>query len=328
MFTQDRARAEELRTILGALDLLHGADVEAVERLAGGNMNLVERVRCDDGRTLVVKQARPFVERYPQFPAPVERAEVEAAFARAVGSVPAVAGRMPRLLAHDPQAHRLVWEDLDPLGAGGDGAAVYAGGRLTVEFVDALVDWADALHAVTPQHVAPADAAVLANRLMRELNHAHIFVLPFAAEAPRPLDEVLPGLEALRREQVAVPDVQAAAAELGAHYLTDGAALVHGDLYPGSWISTGSGWAVLDAEFGFFGDPDLDLGVLAGHLVLSEHDPALVQRVLRRGGERVRAFAGVEILRRLFGVAQLPLTTSLATREAQAVQGVAWLTGG
>ncbi len=328
MFTESRDRAEELQAILGALELLDGTGVEAVERLPGGNMNLVERVRRSDGRTLVVKQARPFVERYPQFPAPVERAEVEAAFARTVAAVPGVAERMPRLLAHDPTAHRLVWEDLDPLGHGQDGASVYAGTRLTAGFVDALADWADALHAVGPLQVAPADREVLANRAMRTLNHAHIFVLPFASAAPRPLDEVLPGLEALRQEAVAVPHVQAAAEALGAHYLADGTALVHGDLYPGSWIHTAAGWAVLDAEFGFFGDADLDLGVLAGHLVLSEQAPALVERVFRRGGPRVRASAGVEILRRLFGVAQLPLTTSLATRRAQALKGVAWLTGG
>ena len=45
-----------------------------IAELAGeGNMNCVIRVRLPD-RSLILKQARPWVEKYPSIAAPVERA--------------------------------------------------------------------------------------------------------------------------------------------------------------------------------------------------------------------------------------------------------------
>lgn len=85
-------------------------------RAGEGNMNRVLRVTTT-ARSLILKQARPWVEKYPQLAAPVERAEVEAAFYRAVASVPEVAARMPRLLASDPESHAILFKDL---GDGGD----------------------------------------------------------------------------------------------------------------------------------------------------------------------------------------------------------------
>jgi len=67
---------------------------------------------------------------------------------------------------------------------------------------------------------------------------------------------------------------------------------------------------VIDPEFGFFGPPEFDAGVFLAHMYLaSQSDP---QRVLRRTSEwcdvrLTKRFAGVEIMRRILGVAQLPL---------------------
>ena len=52
----------------------------------------------------------------------------------------------------------------------------------------------------------------------------------------------------------------------------EGSSLIHGDLFPGSLLQTGSGeLRVIDPEFCFCGDPEFDIGVFYAHLLLSEH---------------------------------------------------------
>ncbi|MDL1893438.1 GNAT family N-acetyltransferase, partial [Sphingobacteriales bacterium CHB3] len=75
----------------------------SAERVGDGNMNMTVRVRTA-GSSFILKQARPWVVKYPQIAAPVERAEVEAAFYAAVGRVEEVSRRMPRLRGFDAES--------------------------------------------------------------------------------------------------------------------------------------------------------------------------------------------------------------------------------
>jgi 5-methylthioribose kinase len=50
-----------------------------MEKPGEGNMNFVYRVTTN-ARSLIVKQSRPWVEKYPQLEAPIERIDVEALF--------------------------------------------------------------------------------------------------------------------------------------------------------------------------------------------------------------------------------------------------------
>jgi 5-methylthioribose kinase len=58
--------------------------VQSVTIAVEGNMNLVERVTLDTGTSLFLKRAHPWVQKYPDIPAPIARAGVEAPFYRAV----------------------------------------------------------------------------------------------------------------------------------------------------------------------------------------------------------------------------------------------------
>ena len=73
---------------------------------------------------------------------------------------------------------------------------------------------------------------------------------------------------------------------------------------------------MIDPEFAFPGDPEVDVGCALAHLALARQ-PLEAARLLRNHYEAgVRApldstwlarYAGVEVMRRLLGVAQLPL---------------------
>ena len=75
------------------------------------------------------------------------------------------------------------------------------------------------------------------------------------------------------------------------------------------------GTNVIDPEFGFLGQPEFDLGVMLAHLKLAQQETAVQQQVLNQyqapadfKPALLRAFIGTEILRRLIGLAQLPLS--------------------
>lgn len=300
-----------------------GAQVLTADRAGDGNMNLVLRVRYrvagagPETASLILKQARPWVEKYPDIAAPAERLGVEADFYRCVADVPALATRMPQLLAVDEDACAALLEDL---GEASDYAGIYthtgkkADGTLPAADLAGLLDWLSQLHALP---VSALDWPRLRNHAMRALNHAHIFAIPFADDAPD-ADGYCAGLGAsaarLRRD----PAVRARVAELGEVYLADGDQLLHGDCYPGSWLRSAAGLRIIDPEFGFLGPAEFDLGVLTAHLHFAAIETSDLSAYRAQAGfdaRLMRGFAGAEILRRLLGVAQLPLKADLQQRE-------------
>jgi 5-methylthioribose kinase len=292
--------------------LSDGETPERVERAGEGNMNLTLRI-VTGRHSLILKQARPWVEKYDHIAAPWERARFERRFYERVAAIPAVAAAMPRLLGSDDEAHTLLLEDLP---GARDLTDLYAGARLDEAEVEALAGYLAALHAAT--HGTPDPD--FANRAMRELNYAHIFVVPYERENGVDLEGREPGLTAAAERLAADGAFRGALAATGRRYLADGPCLLHGDYFPGSWLRTAAGPRVIDPEFCFYGDPEVDAGCALAHLALARQDPGLATRFRARYGAcdeaRTARFAAAEIARRLLGVAQLPIAPSDGWRAA------------
>jgi 5-methylthioribose kinase len=225
---------------------------------------------------------------------------------------------MPALQAVDEDA-RLVW--FEDLGEAADYLPCYGGRALPQAELDALLRWLGGLHRVR------LDASAwprLRNREMRALNHAHLFAIPLdPAQAPD-VDAACPGLQAIAESYRRDPALRRAMELLGERYLEDGSTLLHGDFYPGSWLRTAAGPRVIDPEFGFLGCPEFDVGVLRAHLDFAgAADHSLDAYAPPPGFDAMLAegFAGVERIRRLLGVAQLPLEADLAQRHAWLERG-------
>lgn len=279
-----------------------------------GNMNRTVRLRTS-AQSLVIKQARPWVEKYPQFEAPWDRARREIEFYRLTESHPAVAAAMPRLLHADPDARLLVLSDL---GTAGDYTDLYRGATLAPSELERLAVWLAALHRLS------SPAAALTNREMRALNHAHLFVIPLQPGSGPDLDRIQPGLRDTARPFLEDASLRSAVLDLGHRaYLADGPSLLHGDFFPGSLVRTPDGPCVIDPEFAFEGFPEFDLGVFVAHLALARQPessaPAFLQAYATAAPvvdrTLVRQLAGVEILRRLLGYAQLPLPAGIPFRQ-------------
>ena len=275
------------------------------------NMNLVLRIKTNLG-SYILKQSKPFVRKYPQIPAPISRIEVEYRFLTLLNRNPYLASHSPKVLHYDSQAHLMLLEDL---GEGSDFLPLYDGIRqLQSNELIHLVEYLMQLHQVQVSDF-PDTAG------MRTLNHEHIFEFPFLEENGFDLDQIQPGLQESSLPYKRDAALKAKIHSLGQHYLKTGKTLIHGDFYPGSWLEVASGIKIIDPEFGGLGDPEFDLGVLIAHLDLTQQDPRVAQLVqttytLPLDWDLVQQYRGVELLRRLIGIAQLPVTLSLDQKKS------------
>lgn len=317
----------------GALDaylrrheqLLPDEQICRVGPAGDGNMNCTLRVRLDQ-RSLIVKQARPWVEKYPHIDAPWDRVLSEARFYMLTSPCEQISGKMPKLLDLDAEARVLILEDV---GEAGDYSSVYRGRRLSPTEIRALAAWLADLHRL---HYPPPSRRSLVNREMRLLNHTHIFELPLQQDNGLQLDSMTDGLRAAATRLAQSKDYVERVSALGDAYLADGSTLIHGDFFPGSWLSTENGPTIIDPEFAFFGRPEFDVGVCFAHLHLSKQPADICAALLEEyqpqdGFDWALAFgfAGCEVMRRLIGVAQLPLELDLSSKQALLDQSVDWI---
>lgn len=279
-------------------------------------MNLTLRVQTDR-RSVILKQARPWVEKYDHIAAPWDRLRYERRFYSRVATINGVARHMPALLAADDDARTLLLEDL---GAANDLTNLYAGGALEPEEIRSLALYLAELHQAT----AGDKLSEFTNREMRQLNHAHIFEIPLSMDLPLDLDALEPGLAGAAKELRSDREIAEHARELGAIYLADGTVLVHGDFFPGSWLRTAEGIKVIDAEFCHAGHPEIDLGCALAHFSLAQQPLRASRRFLASYLEGcvgyeidlslLAGMTAMEIIRRLIGVAQLPIPKSTGIR--------------
>jgi 5-methylthioribose kinase len=306
-------READLAGWLASLGLLDPGEPVLVEAAGDGNINWVRRVRSRAReRSYVVKQARPALERFPEYRVSTERIEFEARWYQTVERFDQE-GICPRVHRFDAERKALVLEDLggaerlgDLLARGGDAAPAAA----------SLGRFLGAVHAGTRD---PALADRFANHEMRALHGEHIYALPF-----RPND--FPLSPAVRRRGQQIADEAELLARIEAAYQRYrglSLALVHGDVQPSNVLLVAGAPRLIDAEIAHLGDPAFDVGQLVGHLWLR----ALARGEAKAAAPALSAFwsaysaaagptpgfgfgdalvhAGVEMLRRTLGAARI-----------------------
>ncbi len=297
--------------------LQHGEKIVALEKPGEGNMNFTLRIKTDE-RSFIIKQSRDYVEKYPQVAAPAERALREAEFYQLIAGESQLKEKMPQLLGVDHRNHVLKLEDL---GNGVDYTFLYEKDkRLEDSELQEIVTFAARLHQSININTTQER---LTNRNMRKLNHEHIFIYPYLENNGLDLDEILPGLKKIGEPFKKDRFLKKAVEELGQQYLEDGNTLLQGDYFPGSWLMTRDGLKIIDPEFCFFGDVEFEIGVMLAHLKMADQPEATVKKALNIyrelssiDEELCRKFMAIEILRRILGLAQLPLSLDLEERKA------------
>lgn len=286
--------------------------ITSLEKAGEGNMNLTLRVKAKD-RSFIIKQARPWVEKYPQVDAPAERAIIEGQFYDIISGSKKLKVLTPDVLGKDANSFFLVLEDL---GMSNDYTDLYQQGKnLQENELETLMDFVNELH-------GSFSGKGLQNMAMRQLNHAHIFIYPLREENGFNLDDIEAGLQEVAMLYKTDTHLKEIAKVLGQKYLANGDYLLHGDYYPGSWLRTPNGVKVIDPEFGFSGPREFELGVMLAHLKMAEQPQKIQDKVIELyeysaelDGHLLSQFTGIEIMRRIIGLAQLPLSIKLEKKK-------------
>jgi len=313
----DKNNLNDIKSYLQFHQLIKAHEtVLSAEKPGEGNMNYVLRINLPD-RSLIIKQARPYVEKYPTIPAPEERVIIEGEFYKKAATNHELRAAMPSLIKVDKENHILILEDL---GEANDFTFLYKQGvQLTEKEAHSLGCFLSVLH---NSFKAIDSDELMANRKLRSLNHEHIFIYPLMIENGFDLNTIQQGLQELSMPFKNNEQLKNKAQELGAIYLEDGDTLLHGDYYPGSWLKTSAGLKIIDPEFCFYGRAEFDLGVMVAHLKMAQQDDEVKKAVIasykKTAGfneQLLNEFICIEIIRRIIGLAQLPLTLTLAEKE-------------
>lgn len=317
MFILNANEPKELAAYLQQQNWL-GLDekIEALTKPGEGNMNYVLRVATNK-RSFIVKQSREYVEKYPSVPAPKERVVTESEFYKKIATVAKLQQFMPKLIGVNADDNLMVIEDL---GNASDFSFLYH--SMSILAKDDLIALVDYLHGLHSSFEKSKTDNELNNIELRELNHEHIFNYPFQEENGFDLNGIQNGLQELAMLYKTDDNLKAKISFLGSQYMSNGTYLLHGDFYPASWLKTANGIKIIDPEFCYFGFREFDLGVLKAHLYLTQQDETLQQLLqLHYDGYNdldinlINDFAGVEIMRRLIGLAQLPMQMDLTKKK-------------
>ena len=266
-----------------------------------GNMNLVIRV-YSNLRTFIIKQSRPFVQKYPSINAPLNRIKVEKIFFEVIKNED-INKYFPEVLLYNENNKILILKDLvnskDMLG-------IYNSNVLDENSIIKIVKILEGIHSTKIKIDYPL------NYELRKLNHEHIFMIPYSKD-----NIIEEGLKEVFEDLVNDKEYIKAVKLLSDKYLEKGDSLLHGDYYPGSWLKNDKNEIfVIDPEFSYIGLREFDLGVMGAHLIIKTGDLNIISRIKNYYPSKIkinlmRQFAGVEIIRRIIGVAKLPIYRSI-----------------
>lgn len=314
-FYLEKENIEQVERYLKTRGWLRSDDkLLSLEKPGEGNMNYVLRAEFGNSKSIILKQARPWVEKFPTIDAPVLRTEVEDRFFELTSEYRFLASHTPSVIGLDRESHILALEDL---GEASDCTYVYQKNESFSEVeVQKVVSFINELNQIEGARL------FYTNLEMRRLNHQHIFHLPFLSDNGFALDDIQLGLQDMSDLCKLDIEVVSKASELGSMYLNEGTRLQHGDLYPGSILSTPESFYVIDPEFSFIAPLEWDISIFIAHLFLAEAGEPLIQTAIKEfekpssfNEANFCGFVGIEIIRRIIGLAQLPLELSLSEKE-------------
>ncbi len=312
---------------LREIKLINRQDKIVRAEVAGlGNMNYTHRA-VTPTKSIILKQAPPYCAKFPSIPAPTERLRSENNFYQEAGKNSKLLQYFPQIYHFDENQNILCMEDL---GLANDFEFMYRGEPQSTN-PQQLHVYKNLMNFLSLLHQQKMSPARFENSSMRQLNYDYIFNLPFAENANFDADAVTLGLNS--EIQIIKSNVllQEQINKLGNLYLKSGDCLCHGDFFPKSWLLNESGEVkVIDAEFAIQSVKEFDLAVLKAHLIMSHMSESQISSILNDytnpyDEKLVNAFAGVEILRRLFFVAQLPLTADLSTKKKWISLAKSWI---
>ena len=300
----------KLTLLLNKYNLLFDDEVLLkISKAGDGNMNIVLRVKSNK-RSFIFKQSRPYVQKFKEIQAPIERINVEYNFYKSINQIESQRN-FPKIIGYVKDHFFMMLEDL---GISDDFLDIYIKRKINKTSIIKLT------RILKDIHLCNYDDSYPLNNELKKLNHQHIFVLPFMKNNGFSLNSVQPGLEILANTFINKENLKNKSLVIGEKYLKKGKTLLHGDFYPGSWMQNDNKIFVIDPEFSFVGDLEFDLGVFIAHIIIATQNKKYLNEIISYYSNSVNIdlvsnYVGIEIIRRLIGLAQLPTNLTLKEKE-------------
>lgn len=252
-------------TYLKKVGLLEESEDIKVEEVGDGNLNYVFKVHSTNGTRLIVKQALPYAKVVGEsWPLTLKRAQIEANALKKHGQF--VPNLVPEVFHVDDQLAVTVMEDLSHLTIARTGlveGAYYPklAPELATYLAQTLYNTSDfALHPFDKKNLQVA----FSNPELCKITEDLIFTDPYydvdTNNFEQELSEVVRNIwanDALKLE----------VAQIKYSFLTEGEALLHGDLHTGSVFASEHEIKVIDPEFAFYGPIGFDVGQVIANIL-------------------------------------------------------------
>ena len=260
--------ADYIRNQPQLADRIDAGSITNVTEVGDGNLNLVFIIRDAHGGGLVLKQALPYVRLVgPEWPMTPERARHEVEALRLHRSL--APNLVPEVYHFDADRYILSMEDLSDhrvwRGALNDGLMHEGAAELMGEYV-AAVAFGTSIFGMDPEE-QKVIAARSTNPQLCTITEDLVFTEPFSLGGR---NSVIPANERDAAALIADDVMVRAMGQAKFAFMTQGEALIHGDLHTGSVMvraAEGNDGPVdsakaFDSEFAFYGPVAFDLGAL------------------------------------------------------------------
>ncbi|MDF2182032.1 S-methyl-5-thioribose kinase [Neptuniibacter sp. CAU 1671] len=259
--------AEIITFVLEHTQLQGDPNSFVVSEIGDGNINFVYRVSAADGKSMIVKQALPYVRIIGEgWPLSLDRIRIEAEALSLEGQY--APDYVPELYHFDSARAALVMQDI------GDHEnlrhALIArkplpelGRHLGLFLANTLFYTSDlALDA----HARKAMLGRFINPDLCKITEDLFFLDPYCDHERNNYNPLLADdVQALWQDE----PLKAEVAELKYRFLNHAEALVHGDLHAGSVFVRSDSTQIIDPEFAYFGPIGFDVGSIIGNLLLN-----------------------------------------------------------
>lgn len=254
------ARPDRKELLAFARNYIPGITAKSsLEELDGGNLNFVWRIRCQTGKTYIIKHAPPYIAAAPDIAFDNSRILFEANILKAfhcgneLGQLLGCGVRPPVFLGLDDSKHLLLMEDVGK--------------------------WPDLLKAA---RLSDDNFASYGSKLAAFIAQLHIqtFHSRWFAEnfANLPVQQTRLQVQyrgcldfCLRAAMPEAEEIGRSCRQLGEKLNSLGKCLVMGDLWPGSILLNRKDMRLIDWELTHFGRPAQDIAHLSAHLWMMSH---------------------------------------------------------
>jgi 5-methylthioribose kinase len=239
----------------------------SVEEIGDGNINFVYRVSCEEGGSVIVKQALPYIRVIGEgWPLTQDRIRIEAEVLQQQAIH--CADLVPEIYHFSAERCAIVMEDIGQLTNLRD--LLIAGTELPKLSLQMGRFLADTLYFSSDFYLKSPDKRALvarfANPDLCQITEEVFFGDPYC---DHPRNNVSEGVQTAAKALWQRRDVKAVVAELKATFTSHTQCLVHGDLHTGSVFADRNQTRVIDPEFAFVGPAGFDIGLYFANLLLN-----------------------------------------------------------